>query len=81
MAKAIIKYDLSDPDDRVEHLRALKATDMALVIWGFVYNTRKQMENEISENSLDAYAVLDKIMDDFNDKLSEYGIIIDDLAQ
>ena len=32
MAKAILKYDLSDPDDRLEHLRAIKAT---VVIKGF----------------------------------------------
>jgi len=42
MAKAILKYDLTDPDDRLEHLRAIKATDMALVIWDFVYNSKNR---------------------------------------
>ena len=62
MAKAILKYDLSDPDDRLEHLRAVKATDMALVIWELVYNTRKRIEYDIDANNLDGNAVLDRIM-------------------
>jgi hypothetical protein len=80
MAKAILKYDLSDPDDRLEHLRAIKAADMAMVIWDFVYNTRKRMENKIAETGADAYSTLDKILDDFNDNLSEHEINIDDLV-
>ena len=80
MAKATITYDLNDPDDRIDHLRAIKATDMALVIWELVYNTRKRMENEISENGADAYSTLDKILDDFGDRLDEHGIVIDDLV-
>jgi hypothetical protein len=32
MAKATITYDLNDPDDRLEHLRAIKTT---VVIKGF----------------------------------------------
>lgn len=80
MAKATITYDLTDPDDRLEHLRAIKAADMAMVIWDFVYNTRKRIENKIAETGADAYSTLDKILDDFNDNLSEHGIIIDDLV-
>lgn len=81
MAKAVLKYDLSDPDDRIEHLRAVKATDMALVIWDFVYNMRKRVEDEIEERDLNAHSSLDVIMDNLNDSLAEHGIIIDDLVR
>jgi hypothetical protein len=33
MAQAILKYDLSDPDDRMEFERANKSLEMALVLW------------------------------------------------
>ena len=81
MAKAVLKYDLSDPDDRIEHLRALKSTDMALVIWDFVYNSKKGMEYQIEEYKYDAYTVLDKMLEIFSEKLNEHGIVIDDLVK
>ena len=81
MAKAVLKYDLSDPDDRIEHLRALKSTDMAQVIWDFVYNSKKGMEYQIEEYKYDAYTVLDKMLEIFGDSLDEHGIVIDDLVK
>ena len=80
MAKAVLKYDLSDPDDRIEHLRAIKATDMALVLWELVYNTRKRIEYDIDANNLGGNAVLDRIMIEIGDRLDEHGIVIDDLV-
>ena len=32
MAKAILEFDLNDPDDQMAHLRAVKSLDMALVL-------------------------------------------------
>ena len=81
MAKATITYDLTDPDDRLEHLRAIKATDMALVIWELVYNTRKRIEYDIDVNYLGGNAVLDWIMVEIGERLDEHGIVIDDLVK
>jgi hypothetical protein len=81
MAKAVLKYDLTDPDDRIDHLRAVKSTDMALVIWDFVYNSKKGMEYQIEEYKYDAYQVLDKMLEIFRDELADHGIVIDDLVR
>jgi hypothetical protein len=81
MAKAVLKYDLTDPDDRIDHLRAVKSTDMALVIWDFVYNSKKGMEYQIEEYKYDAYQVLDKMLEIFRDELADHGIVIDDLVK
>ena len=43
MAKAILKFDLTDPDDRMEHKRAMQSLDMALALWQIMYNSRKEM--------------------------------------
>ena len=80
MAKAILEYDLTDPEDRLEHLRAIKATDMAFVIWDFIYNSKKGMEYQIDEYKYDAYTVLDNMLEIFAEKLDEHGIVIDDLV-
>lgn len=42
MAKAILKFDLTDADDRMDHLRCVKATEMALALWQIVYNHKKE---------------------------------------
>jgi hypothetical protein len=81
MAKAKLIYDLTDHDDRLDFLRASKSIDMALAIWGFIYNTRKRVEHEISEKNMNSYDTLDFIMDDFSRRLDEYGINIDDLIE
>jgi len=81
MAKAKLIYDLNDPDDTKAFLRATKSMDMALVIWEFVYNTRKRVEWEIDNKNMSAYDTLDFIMEDFSNRMDEHGIIIDDLIE
>ena len=43
--KAILEFSL--PDERKEHLRAVKATDMAIALFDIIYNARKRVENEV----------------------------------
>lgn len=80
MAKAILEYDLNDPDDGMAHLRAIKSLDMALVLWEMVYNTKKGMYNQIEFQEIkDPYEVVDKIMEKLHDELNEHGINLDQL--
>lgn len=69
--KAILEFDLNEPDDRMAHLRCVKSTDMALVIWEFFYNDRKFIE----ENNL----TIEEVFKTFTDTLNEYNINIDEL--
>ena len=46
MSKVCYKFDLTDPDDREEFLRTTKATDMALVLWEVVFNSKRTVEDE-----------------------------------
>lgn len=41
MAFAIIKYDLSDPEDRMEYRRAVASLDMACFIFEVLMNGKK----------------------------------------
>lgn len=79
MAKAILEYDLNDPDDIMAHLRAVKSTDMALTFWEILYNTKKGIEWQIEEKKLDGYEVLDLVYQKMWDSLDEHGIKIDEL--
>jgi hypothetical protein len=64
--KAKIEFDLNEPDDIKNHLRCVKATDMALVLWT-IYHMRKQLEWMEEQGKLSADTVMDKILDAFND--------------
>ena len=81
MPKAIIEFDLNDPDDNMAHMRAVKSLDMALVLWEIAYNTKKGMHNDIEFNKLDAYDAVDKVFQIFWDQMNEHGINLDQLIQ
>ena len=52
MAKAILEFDLNDPDDRMDHLRAVHSVDLALALWEILNNTRKSVELTIEEHEM-----------------------------
>ncbi len=80
--KAILEFDLNDPDDTVAHLRAVKAIDMALVLWEMTYNTKKGIKWEIEGRGIkDPYEVLDIVMEKLYEEMNDRGIIIDKLIQ
>lgn len=39
--KAILEFDLNDPDDKMDHLRCVKSISMAIVLFELIYNTFK----------------------------------------
>ena len=79
--KAILKFDLSDPDDRNDHKIAVHANDMALILWELLYNSRKGFEQEMDEKHLDGDGVLDLVYIRLSDLLYEHSININDLVQ
>lgn len=79
MAKAILKYDLNDPDDIRAHNRAIKSLDMALILWEMTYNVKKHIKNEIEFNKLEVEDAIDKIFEHLQEEMSEHGINLDEL--
>lgn len=79
--KAIIKYDLSDPDDRVDHMIAVHANDMCSVLWEFLFNSKKEFEWKIDDKNMTADETLDMIYEKLADLLNEHSLDIDKLMQ
>ncbi len=77
--KATLEFNLDEMDDVMAHMRAVHSTDMALVLWELVHNTKRTMEREIEANNLDGFAVLDLLYDKLHEELDTHGIIIDKL--
>lgn len=53
MANAILKFDLSEPDEIRDHLAAIHGMDMALLLWEFKHNIlRKAMKDALSPSEI-----------------------------
>lgn len=79
--KATIEFNLDNLWEREAHLRAVKATDMAIAIFEITANARRRVEQEIesSEEPLDNSTVLDMVFLEIAKILGEQGIEIDNL--
>lgn len=62
--KAILEFDLSDPEDRMEHLRCIKSFNMSLAIWDIInkikYKYREESTIPIEDLQYDIHSILDE---------------------
>jgi len=79
MAKAILDYDLNDPDDVMAHKRAIKSLDMAIALWELIHNTKKGLEWVMETKEMDKYDALELVYEKIHEIMSEHNIIIEDL--
>lgn len=78
--RAQLHFDLHDVDDKMAHLRCVKALEMALVLWDLLYNTKKGFEYKIEAGHFETqYDLLDAVHENIRRELIEHGIDIDDL--
>lgn len=64
--KAILEFDLNDPVDIENHLRCIKATDMAIALW-HIRMMRKELEHMEDVNELTTENVMSKIFEILDD--------------
>jgi hypothetical protein len=81
MAKAILKYDLSDPDDAMAHKRAVKSLDLALTLWDITHNTKKSLEWAMEGKDMDKYDALEMVYEKIFEIISDHNIDLDDLIE
>lgn len=79
--KATLEFDLNNPDDRMNHLRSVKALDMACVLFEITHNLKRKLENrfEAQPQERDEFDGLDEVFKEVNNLMSEHGIIMEDL--
>ena len=81
MAKAILKYDISDPDENMDFKRAVKSFDMAMALWDIV-QLRNKIENRFEaqdNNNNDVFDGIDAMAEGIGDILDRYHIVVDEL--
>jgi hypothetical protein len=78
--KAKLEFDLDELDDRIAHLRCVKSTDMALVLWEMSLNMRKRVTSEQDETD-DFYRGVDAVFERYNELMLEYNIDPEELIR
>lgn len=81
MAKAILEFDLTDPDDKVEHERAVKSLDLCLALWDIDQYLRAQTKYASDDMPEEAYDALTKAREEFYNIMNEHNISLDQLLK
>jgi hypothetical protein len=75
MAKAILKFNLDNEEDRISHLRYVKSLDMASFIWELQHNFWRKWKHDESNFTLSNYK------EELYLLLEEYSINIEELTE
>ena len=78
MAKAILEFDLNEPDDVTAHKRVIKALDMAIVLWDMDQYLRSQIKYNDNLTS-EAYDVLEKTREQLREFMNQHNVDLDEL--
>lgn len=84
MAKAILEFDLNEPDDVMAFKRANKALDMAIVLFEIQNNFKKKCMRELEAKEefglkLDAYHGVQFVLESLHSLLQEHNIDTDEI--
>jgi hypothetical protein len=77
--KAILKFNLEFPDERKAHLRCVKSTDMAIILFEILRNMRKTISNNNSQASEDYMEGVEDVLVQIHELCEYHGINIDEL--
>jgi hypothetical protein len=86
MATATLTFDLSDIDDRMEHLKCLNSDNMASAIWELVHNTKNGIMNEIEfglerGEIIDQYDAVNMVFNSIKAILSDNNVNIEEYVR
>ena len=81
--EAILKFNLDNPDDKMEHMRCVKATDMAIVLFEITHNLKRTLESrfESQPQPRDEFDGIEETFREIYKLIDENGINLDELIQ
>ena len=77
--KAVLKFNLEFPDEQKAHLRCVKSTNMANVLFDLLCNARKSIAHEHQDASEDFMEGVEVVMDRIRELCMDNNINIDEL--
>lgn len=80
--KAIIEFNLDDPDDIQSYEIHVKAKDLAFLVWQLMTNKKKEIEYKLEAyKTYGKYETLDLVFEEIGMMLEEDNIDIDRLVK
>lgn len=77
--ESTIKFNLHDPESRLDHLRCTKALDMAIALWEIQFNLKREFEHkDMSDESWDK---VEEVFERINEILEIHDVRVDKLVQ
>lgn len=76
--KAILEFDLDNPDDRRAHFRCVKSMDMACALFDITRNLKGVLQQRF-ENNPQNRNELDEVFKEIQSYMDEYSINIEEL--
>jgi len=76
---AELHFNLDDADDSMEYTRCVKATEMALVLWELMHNSKKTLEWAMEADTINRYDALDMVFERISELLEEHDINVNKL--
>jgi hypothetical protein len=77
--KALIKFDLDDPDDIIKYKRYNKADDMTFMLFELLRNTKKGLLYSVENKEMDKYKAIEFVFEKIYELGNEYNINIDEI--
>ena len=77
---AKLEFDLDDFDDRMAHLRCVKAADMASILFEMTTNARKRITMGYDESD-EFYRGVDVVFGKLRELMDKHNIDIDELIR
>ena len=74
--KAILEYDLNDPNEAIDHMRAVKSGNLTLAIHDMLAYLRIESERD---NNLTGYEMIEVVKEEFSSILESLNIDIDEI--
>lgn len=78
MAKAILEFDLNEPEDASEHMRMIKSLSIVVVLWEMDQYLRARLKYEDSMSE-DEYKAVDAAREKLYELMSAHSVSLDEL--
>lgn len=79
--KAVLKFNLDDPEDKMSHLRCVKATEMMVTLWEMDQHLRSITKYAPDSTSQETYDELVKVREMLHEIMGNNGITFDSLIE
>jgi hypothetical protein len=79
MPKAILEFNLDEPEERTDHLRAVKSLNIMSVLWEFDMYLRSQLKYNEDNLTNEAYEALDKAREKLYEVMNDQHVSFDEL--